>query len=39
LDLSSEIYAIGANKAEQPNQFTPLMDDITRVSPIYTLNF
>ena len=36
--LSSELYAIGADIAQPPNQFTPLMDDITRVSPIYILN-
>jgi len=37
--LTSERYAIAAEITLQLNQFTPLMNDIIRVSPIYTLDF
>jgi len=33
------LYAIATEIMLQLNQFTPLMNDIIRVSPIYTLNF
>ena len=36
--LSSELYAIGADTSQQPNQFYTSMDVVTRVS-ICTMNF
>jgi len=37
--LTFELYAIATEITLQLNQFTPLVNDIIRVSPIYTLNF